>query len=439
MRREDSELPAGRRLGAMETALAVGNRRWPLNMATVLCLDEPPDPALLRQTLDELQRAHPPLGCRIERRWGRYRFRYGDAPPIPLHVVEGDDRTDGRPVWLAQVEDRLNTFLPTEGPLADATLVRDAADGSAALILTFEHAIVDGVSAATLLGELLTTYAALRDGATPTLPVPEVPATVDRLTPARYRPLHAVRAFAAFGARATRDEVRFRRSMRGRAPGVRRDAATIAHTHTFDEATTRGLMSATREHHVTVHGLLHAAVLASTHEQRYPGPPAVLRTVAFADLRPHLTERPPAHALAPYIALMSQDVVVAGDDDLWELAGRVQDRLRASVKGPAKFIAHRMSRPMMRGFTTLARLRMASTAVSHTGAVRIDGPDAAPRTIALHAFVSNLGVGPEISFRTGMFGGRLTLDAMALDTDMTHDELAALVGAIVDRLQAAAE
>ncbi len=414
--------------------MAIGDARWSLNMVTSMRLGAVPDVDLLRQALDEVQRRHPPLRARIERDRRRYRFVYDVTDPIPLRVADRDAEES----WQREVEDLLNTRLPAGGPPIAATLVRSDAGDRSELMLAFRHSIVDGVSAATLWGELLGTYAALSAGRVEHLPPTPVPSPVDSLVPDRYRGWRMIVPRARFAGRAAADEVRFRRSAGRRAPRVDPSALTVIHTVSFDADTTRRIDSAAREHRCTVHSLLHAAILRAVHATRYDGERMRMRTIAFTNLRPNLSPRPADGALSPYIALTSQDVTVDSELPLWGLALDVQERVRASVGGEAKFLSYSMARPLMRAAVATARLRMGNTAVSHTGPVPIDGADGLLPVEDLHAFVSNLPIGPEISMRTGSFRGRLTLDMMALDTDVGRDGLAELAALMVEQLEGVA-
>lgn len=422
-----------RPLGGMETGMAVGNERWPLNMVTAVLLGATPEPEILRRTLDDLQRRHPPLRARIEHHGRHRRLVYASTPAIPLRIVDG-----AADHWTTEVESLLNAPMPTSGPLVAVTLVRHRTAPRADLILAFQHTIVDGVAAATLWGDLLGTYAALAAGAAPDRPIEPIPVAADALIPERYRGRRLLASRLRFAAGAVRDEWRFRRSVDGRAPGVAPSARTIVDTRTFDESQSRAIERAARARHCTVHSLLHAVVLRSVLTARYGDADARLRTIAFADLRPHLDPSPPPSALSPYVALTSQDVDIAAGSPLWDTVGAVQRELRASVRREAKFVRYSMAAPLMRMATRSPRWRMGTTAVSHTGPVSLGDADGPLRVETLHAFVSNLAIGPELSLRTGSFRGRLTLDMMTLDTDMDRARLAELAARIVGELEAIA-
>ena len=313
-------------------------------MVTSMRLGAVPDVDVLRRTLDELQRRHPPLRARIARDRRRYRFVYDVTNPIPLRLAARHDEDS----WQREVEELLNTRLPTGGPPVAATLVSSDHADHCELMLAFRHAIVDGVSAATLWGELLATYAALSAGHAELPPPTPIPPPADALVPDRYRGRGMAIPRLRFTARAVADELRFRRSTARRAPAVDPAARTVIHTFGFDEDTTRRIGRAAREQRCTVHSLLHAVALQAVHATRYGGDPVRMRTIAFTDLRPSLSPQPPNRALSPYIALTSQDVAVASDRSLWDLARDVRARVRASVGGEAKFISYSMARPLMR-------------------------------------------------------------------------------------------
>ena len=55
----------------------------------------------------------------------------------------------------------------------------------------------------------------------------------------------------------------------------------------------------------------------------------------------------------------------------------------------------------------------------------------------LHAFVSNLPIGPEVTAQVRIFGGRLLWDFVYLEEDLDRPKMAALAQAIETRLASA--
>ena len=84
------------------------------------------------------------------------------------------------------------------------------------------------------------------------------------------------------------------------------------------------------------------------------------------------------------------------------------------------------------------RFRVGTTALSHTGRSGLRDP-AGFDVRAVHAFVSSTPMGPELSMRSGVVEGRLVMDLMALDTDMSRPALAEAIGYIRTALEQASE
>ncbi len=400
-------------MGSMESALTLLDRVWPMNLVAVARLAPAPDTDHLTEALARAQQRHPALRARID---GRL-FVYDDVPAIPLHV---HDRT-GDDDWLAEAERLLNEPLPAAtGPLATATLLRG--DDAGDLVMAFHHAAADGASVAALLDEVLGD----REGEA--LPVPPSADDLD--------PLDGIGGKAKLAGHLAREmagEPRYRLAMRrAGGPSVDRQARTqIAHTALDQDATTR-LTQAARRRRLTVPSVVQAALLTTVHRARYDSANAPLRTFSFADLRPRFEPPATAEPLACYVALTSQDIQPS--DDLWETAARVQQAVEASVRGDAKFLAARAAQPLMRMALATKRLRMGNTALSYTATLGLDRPEVG----GVHAFVSNLPIGPELAMRAGIANSRLTLDATSLDTDMDRTEMRAQLDGIAATLAGAA-
>lgn len=426
-----------RPLGRMEAALTLSDEHWPLNMVAVLKLAAVPDAEMLRASFEQVQRRHPALRTRIERRGRRYAFAYDGVAAIPLRVVEGAEPDS----WIEVVEDALNTNLPAAiGPLASATLLPSGEGASAELVLTFHHSIIDAVSGTNLLREVLAAYGALGEGDPPPWAVPlDVAPAADNLFPPGYRGAWLRARRVGFACRTMGSETRYRLAMRRAGPPpVRPNARTRVLPALLDADVTTQLGRVARRRRLTFSSVLHAAVLAAVHRHRYDARPVLLRTLSFSDLRPYLAPPMPVEPLACYTAMTWQDVPMGEHSDMWALARDVQQRVDAATRGGAKFVASSMSLPLMRMALAAKRLRMGNTALSHTGVAQLRERHGPLEVRGLHAFISNLGLGPEFSLRTGIFGGRLTLDAAALDTDMERDEMRRIAADVAAILEAAA-
>jgi hypothetical protein len=420
----------------MEKAWALSNEHWPMNMVAVLRLAPVPDTDLLQIALRQAQQRHPALHARIHRRRRTRLFLYDDVPPIPLNVIEAKGADD----WIGATEAALNTSLPTDtGPLLAMTLVRRPA--GADLVAAIHHAIVDATSGVNLLSEVLTTYGELAAGRpAPHRPSLPVPPPSDNLFPHEYRDTQLRVRAVPFGLRTIAPEVRWRAAMRRvGGPGVDPRGQSQIHPANLDPEATAALSGAARRRRTTLASVIQAAALSTTHRLRYDTREGLLRTFSFPDLRPYLDPAVPPEPLACYMAATWQDIALERGDDLWDVAATVQDRVEASLRGGAKFIASAMIVPVIRMVMATGRLRMGNVAVSHTGYTNLDDGYGPLAVDDVRGFLSNMAVGPELALRTGLLHGRLTIDLVTSDTDMDRSEMARLGEDVVATLREAAE
>ncbi len=133
-----------------------------------LLLDRPPAPERLRDVLREASERFPMLCARLERKWifGLPRWVEAAAPApldLQLYIEEGAPgalAACGARVCkdaLAIADDIVNTPMPTQGarswPKGRFSLI-ELRDGSAMLIFSWSHLMIDGVGAEILLKEL---------------------------------------------------------------------------------------------------------------------------------------------------------------------------------------------------------------------------------------------------------------------------------------------
>ena len=160
-----------------------------------------------------------------------------------------------------------------------------------------------------------------------------------------------------------------------------------------------------------------AAALLAVAQHLYPGEDRLLRGLFFADLRPYVRPRPAPHDLGAYFAMMPLTVGVEPARGFWPLAGEVHERSYAALKRGDKLAAPLLAPTLMRTLLRSGRDRMAATGISYTGPVRLAASYGTTRLLALHAFVSNIDLGPELSAQVRLHDGRLTWDFAYLASD----------------------
>jgi hypothetical protein len=66
-------------------------------------------------------------------------------------------------------------------------------------------------------------------------------------------------------------------------------------------------------------------------------------------------------------------------------------------------------------------MRMGTTAISYAGPVTVGDSGAPIQVRGLHAFTTNMAIGPEFSALARLFKGRIWLDYLYMDSDMSPE------------------
>jgi hypothetical protein len=436
-----------RQLGPFETALTLTGEHAPFVVVAVLRLAGAPPRERLAEALDLLARHYPMLSSRIVPRGRGFAFEPGEGVQVPLTVLprKGEDH------WREVADGELNTPVDhASGPLLRAAyLVPGESPGASGLeaeseiVLTFDHAAMDAVSAAPLLEQLLGLLGAAdsEDLAARARELPEslpMPAVEERLPPA-WRGLGGGGRRFRFLAKQMAEEISFRlATRRGRQAPVVKSTPCHPLPLLLDEATTEALVASTRRHRVTVHGALQAALLLALWRGVYEARPRPLRYIAFADLRPYLRPPLPREALGSAITFVRYTTRLESDTGFWPLAEEVSRQVHQGGHRGDKFASFLLSETMMRLTLRRGRDRMGETAVSYSGALDL-GLAGAGRLRGLHAFVSNLALGPELTAQARITNGRLGIDLVYLDCDFDPCTLEPVAEEILALLRRAAE
>jgi len=268
-----------------------------------------------------------------------------------------------------------------------------------------------------------------------------LPPPVEDFFPAPYRGLRGGLRLAGFVARQVADELRYRRRSRHlRQPPVVESARCRILPVELSAAASAALVQRSRRRRVTLNGVLNAALLLAVQRHLYAARRRPLRYITFANLRPYLRPPLPADRLGCAITMLRYTAELAPDADLWPLADAISRQVDAGGRRGEPFLALRLSAPMMRATLRRGDQRMAASAVSYSGVARFgEGAtgDGIVTVRASHAFVSNLGLGPELTAQARWFRGRLQLDFVVLDADLDEERARTLVDDVLATLTAA--
>ena len=443
-----------RELGGFESAEAWTGASFPYNAVAVLRLSGRLSMGALEAALAELQRRHPMLRARLVLERGRWWFETAPGA-VPLRRVERD-REDR---WRAVAEEELNHRMDTAtAPLVRCLLVA-AADGDEAfeIVLSLHHAVTDAASAETLCRQLLGLCGAEGDApqtagttaeAGPAEELQALPPAPDTHFPARFLGLRRYPALAAFMARRLAEEAAYLWRSRGRrspVPAGPTRCRTLSAA--LPEAATRALVRRCRRERVPLNSALNAALLLAVQRHRYHGRAVPLRYFAFADLRPYLDPPMEPETLGSYLTTMRFTLQVRAGEPFWELARRVGRQLQEAFRRGEKFLFCMTSAGLLRMILRLGRVRFGrkglgvrfgSGAVSYTGPLAFPAEHGQLAVRGVHAFVSNMPVGAEVTAQARLYRGQLWWDFVYLDADMDEAGAEAIAADILKRLEDAA-
>lgn len=427
---------SGRPLGDFERAQALTGEHAAFNAVVAVRLGRAPEEGTLRVTLAGLQGRHPLLRARIDRGGPVPRFETEGVGEVPVTTVD----RHGAEGWQRVVDDELNTPIDAaRGPLLRVVRVGARAGQPGEIVLSFHHAAVDAVAITTVVRQLLAGCAPeTSPGSTDLATSLALPPAADELVPPAARGWRRALATAGFMGRQLADEIGFRLgSLGARRQPVHPSARCRILTSEVGAELTRALVRRSRREGVGLNSVLNAAMVLAFWADVEGGRPRPLRLVTFADLRPHLRPPPDREVVAGYFAMLRTTVRMRRDEDLWALAGRISERLHRAFGRGERFVAPRLALPMMRMILGSGRMRMGHTALSYGGALRLEGEPLELRGV--HAFVSNLWVGPEYTALARLADGRLWWDVVYLDTDMTEGRARRLMDAMTGLLASSLE
>jgi hypothetical protein len=162
-----------------------------------------------------------------------------------------------------------------------------------------------------------------------------------------------------------------------------------------------------------------------------------VRTLAFADLRAHLRPQESPTTLACHIAMLRYPIRLRQEPWFWDVAYAFQQRLHDSVRRGDRFLATRATRSVMPLTLRSRSFRMAETALSYSGALRL-APEYGPFQVrGLHAFVSNIPMGPEFTALARLNGEVIQWDFLYLGEDMSQAEAEGIAAEVLKTVEAA--
>jgi NRPS condensation-like uncharacterized protein len=312
-----------RPLGAFERMFHRTPQKGTMHFCVVAELADDLDSSVLDAGLRAVQHRHPLLNvCVEDDPQTRLGFsRPARVPPIPVTVVDAATGHTWRDLVAAELT---RPFDTSRAPMIRVVLLRAGRATPAAIVLTVDHVIADGLSARFMLRDL---FSALNGHELAARPVP--PSQEDLI--GALRDAHPSAAGAANGQPPPAQPA-WLATLSTKRPF---DGTVVPHLSavSFDEDLTRRLVARARADRTTVHSVLVSAMSRVIIES---GRNEFVRMVTPIDFRSHIGVD---DDVCLYITATRTAFTRVQLTDLWDMARMVSDQLAVARSVPALLTA----------------------------------------------------------------------------------------------------
>lgn len=412
-----------RQLSKFEKATVLSSNSIPVNVVTALVLDIAPEPAIMKQALQSLQNRHPLLKAKIDKRAKHYYFSPTNFSGFEFNLVLEFKEKD----WIITIENELmRSFNLSSGPLFSIHYFYSAIkEGESSLVASFHHSIMDATGAINLLGELLITCAALEANVplptkiTTRLLIPDPP---EQHYPEAIHGKNIRRPLFRFVGRQAIDEIRYQWQTRRKPKhAVMSQSVNKIIPLQFSKEHTTQLVQFARQHELTLNSLINATMLNVIWQKFLDGASIPLRAFTFADLRSYLNPPASAEHTAPHVSMMRYMIDAKPGEGILDLAIKLNQKINQSFKRYEKFLFNFVSDKVMQAALSMKNMRMASTALSYSGVIPLKETYGSIKVKALHGYISTPPFGPVLAAEAGILYGKLFVDFVYQDLDMSHE------------------
>lgn len=370
----------------------------------------------LAVALRQLQHRHPKLRAVIAQGSdGRRRYLFdAAAPPIPFEIK---DYEGAEPPWREEARRLLQSTFPSAGPLAAIAVLRSRSLGRSELLVAVHHAIADGVSAVTIVNDLLSAYA----DAEAHVDVPAGP--VLPVVTAAYAASGGKRGRLWLLRRFLRIQWQERRSPATDLPRARNIPPQSQWEHwIFSREDTLALVRRCRKEQTSLSGVLAAAVCCGlmdclslpkgTFKCQFP--------FSIREMLAGPAGQVTAQDLGCFAGIMNESYCVPAGPAFWDLARRAHTDLQAFVQHGGPAVYHNLAtaivgRLMVRAAASAPvwKDERPTLFVTHYGVLNIRDAYGSLRPQGCTLIFKNDGIGPLLIVEGLVMGHRLNIGVAA--------------------------
>lgn len=316
----------GRKLGLVENLFATLHSMGAMLYVNIASIQGIISFDLLRSAIDLLQKRHPLLQVHLQELDDGYFFCAEGTLTIPAIAIERQHEQQ----WLEIAENELRQkFSDGFAPLCRITLLQSSTQPYRnELIVTFHHAIADGISALHLIHELLSYYQQLFEG----IPIPKLDSLP--LLPSLEQLLQKSLAevTAADFTQAQPSETAASPTLLIQQMAAVSDRQTRLIPQELDQPLTLQIKNRCRTEQTTVHGLLCAAMMMACVQQLSSETPILVSCSSSINLRASCSPIVEPNYLGSFIANVTTTHHTDPKANIWDIARECQSNILRSVQ-----------------------------------------------------------------------------------------------------------
>jgi NRPS condensation-like uncharacterized protein len=313
-----------RKLGLVENLFEICHNLGAMIDVNIARIEGTITEPILRQALDLVQKRHPMLQVRIVESKEGFHFQSEDTSKIPLHVID----KQGENQWLNIVEEEFHKKFPNNTvPLCRVTFIKSTSDNISEIIITFHHAITDGMSCMRFIHELLFYCQQISTGVV----IPEVitmpmPPAVENIIDAKLRQRNNINNTHK---KIVEEAPKPKLIMDREASASERCNRLLPRT--LSQKMTLMLKKRCQEEETTVHGALCAAMLFGASQFTDSDTPVYFSCGSNVNLRKYCVPEISDDCMGCFVSGLDTNHILNQNTGFWNLARECKSKINDSI------------------------------------------------------------------------------------------------------------
>lgn len=313
-----------RKLGLVENLFEILHDLGAMIEVNAAQIEGPLTPTILQKALDLVQKRHPMLQVHMVGLADGTYFQSEGTSKIPLRVIDKQHENQ----WLEITEEELHQqFFGGVEPLCRVTLISPfTSNGISEIIVTFHHAIIDGLSCINFIHELLAYCQQIADEKQ----IPEI-ATMQLLPPLENllgSNLNSQK-FEDYQEKIDREILTSKLIIESEALASQRRTHLI--NRIISQEMTLKLKEVCKQEKTTIHGALCAAMLLGTAKIAFPDLPVTLSCGSSVNVRKLCVPEVNHEYIGDFALAVTENHTLEKTTSFWNLARECKSKISCSI------------------------------------------------------------------------------------------------------------